>query len=200
MSPGHLWMWLSPRRLHAARDSSGIFNSTESDVGSGENVPEAVDYSEPHNPDSSHYGSALTISSVLVVWFAILISCAAFLYLKRRRVAPLRASVAAAELAVCGDVMIAAFNKLPRVRPEEASAMASDDVCSICLHQYSDSIGSEECSNVALPCLHLFHEPCIRRWLESSRWTRGDCPVCKQMFLQTHNGVQSPDHVPEAVH
>ena len=159
-----------------------------------------MDYSEPHNADNRHYGSALTISSVLLVWFAILISCAAYLYLKRRRVQPLRAPVAAAELAVCGSVIIAAFNNLPRLKAEEASAMASDDVCSICLHQYSDHIGSVECSTIALPCLHLFHEPCIRQWLESSSWTRGDCPVCKQMLVPSHGGRRSPDHVPEDVH
>ena len=39
--------------------------------------------------------------------------------------------------------------------------------CAICLDYKCDSF---------LPCLHIFHEKCIRAWIKKDR----SCPVCRQ--------------------
>lgn len=42
-----------------------------------------------------------------------------------------------------------------------------------------------------LPCLHIYHEPCIRPWLE----LHGTCPICRQNLGEEErsNGDGSQD-------
>ncbi|KAG7946561.1 hypothetical protein I3843_14G046000 [Carya illinoinensis] len=46
----------------------------------------------------------------------------------------------------------------------------SDRQCAICLEELSGPEGTR-----MMPCLHLFHEDCIRKWLERSLF----CPLCR---------------------
>ena len=46
----------------------------------------------------------------------------------------------------------------------------NDLQCMICL--YEINIGETECT---LPCLHIFHQDCLEKWIERKRL----CPVCK---------------------
>ena len=43
--------------------------------------------------------------------------------------------------------------------------------CSICLEEIKEN---SICS--ALPCLHMFHEGCIKRWLTLNK---ASCPICR---------------------
>ncbi|XP_056641158.1 E3 ubiquitin-protein ligase Iruka isoform X2 [Diorhabda sublineata] len=46
--------------------------------------------------------------------------------------------------------------------------------CSVCWEDF------QLCENVRqLPCLHIYHEPCIRPWLE----LHGTCPICRQNLI-----------------
>ena len=49
--------------------------------------------------------------------------------------------------------------------------------CMICLENF--------CPNeqvTALPCIHLFHTQCIKKWMEKKR----ECPICKLRLTQTN--------------
>lgn len=35
-----------------------------------------------------------------------------------------------------------------------------------------------------LPCYHIYHDPCIRPWLE----LHGTCPICRQNLVNSDNG------------
>lgn len=61
---------------------------------------------------------------------------------------------------------------LPSVKPP------TDEDCYICHHPYNDR------DHVAVerpPCNHVFGQPCILRWLESSRGE--NCPLCCGHFF-----------------
>ncbi|XP_019875517.1 E3 ubiquitin-protein ligase Iruka [Aethina tumida] len=60
--------------------------------------------------------------------------------------------------------------------------------CSVC---WEDFVLREEVRQ--LPCLHIYHEPCIRPWLE----LHGTCPICRQN-LQNAADPNGPDHNPES--
>ncbi|XP_025830720.1 E3 ubiquitin-protein ligase RNF126 isoform X2 [Agrilus planipennis] len=56
--------------------------------------------------------------------------------------------------------------------------------CSVCWEDF------ELCENVRqLPCQHVYHEPCIRPWLE----LHGTCPICRQN-LGSDDGSQNADN------
>lgn len=62
---------------------------------------------------------------------------------------------------------------LRRVKIEE---IERDQTCVICLEE----MGKEEEINaiiliLQMPCLHVFHEECIKRWLNK----RQHCPICR---------------------
>jgi E3 ubiquitin-protein ligase RNF139 len=50
----------------------------------------------------------------------------------------------------------------------------NNDVCSICLHDMK--------SAKITPCNHLYHEMCLRKWLN----TKTDCPLCKETITITN--------------
>ncbi|XP_015379001.1 PREDICTED: E3 ubiquitin-protein ligase RNF181-like, partial [Diuraphis noxia] len=52
-----------------------------------------------------------------------------------------------------------------------------DEQCRICLCQYQPN---DEALN--MPCNHIFHENCLKTWLEKSNF----CPLCK-FELKTDN-------------
>ena len=72
------------------------------------------------------------------------------------------------------------FNRKNRInRLNFFSKMVIDDIskldegnrhCAICLEDFQDK---EELT--ALPCIHFFHEKCIKEWLKR----KNDCPICK---------------------
>ncbi|XP_018564243.1 E3 ubiquitin-protein ligase RNF126-B isoform X3 [Anoplophora glabripennis] len=62
------------------------------------------------------------------------------------------------------------------VTPEQVTAKLQ---CSVC---WEDFLSKENVRQ--LPCLHIYHEPCIRPWLE----LHGTCPICRQNLV---NGEQS---------
>ncbi|XP_073138854.1 uncharacterized protein [Henckelia pumila] len=43
-----------------------------------------------------------------------------------------------------------------------------DEICSICLEDFG-------CEILSMPCSHIFHEDCIKKWLKSSHY----CPICR---------------------
>ncbi|CRL19632.1 Zinc finger, C3HC4 RING-type [Penicillium camemberti] len=74
------------------------------------------------------------------------------------------------------------------------SQYAKDDECSLCFEDMTpDSIFRQ------LPCRHIFHQPCIDKWLCKRD---ASCPLCRQTFyhlrpsvfawksaaIQSHNG------------
>ena len=56
--------------------------------------------------------------------------------------------------------------------PSADATPPSDDQrqCSICLTEYAEGDAMK-----TLPCLHYFHEPCVRRWLARNK----ECPICR---------------------
>ena len=58
------------------------------------------------------------------------------------------------------------LNILPRSKIEKKT----DLKCIICFSRFK--IGDKE---VTLPCLHIFHFSCIKKWLYENKW----CPLCK---------------------
>lgn len=48
--------------------------------------------------------------------------------------------------------------------------------CSICWENFVVNESVRQ-----LPCLHIYHEPCIRPWLE----IHGTCPICRQILINT---------------
>ncbi|KAJ8912299.1 hypothetical protein NQ315_017332 [Exocentrus adspersus] len=70
------------------------------------------------------------------------------------------------------------IDALPIVEVTEEQVIAKLQ-CSVCWESFIS------CENVRqLPCLHIYHEPCIRPWLE----LHGTCPICRQNLT---NGEQS---------
>ncbi|XP_073035306.1 E3 ubiquitin-protein ligase RING1-like [Primulina eburnea] len=45
-----------------------------------------------------------------------------------------------------------------------------DESCSICLEDFYTG-----CEVLSMPCSHIFHEDCIKKWLKTSHY----CPICR---------------------
>ncbi|CAN1300776.1 RING finger protein 145 [Linum perenne] len=52
--------------------------------------------------------------------------------------------------------------------------------CSICLKIFKD-LNDEPETVKSLPCSHVFHGDCIRRWLA----VKQDCPLCRRPLVRT---------------
>lgn len=52
--------------------------------------------------------------------------------------------------------------------------------CSVCWEDFV----LKECVR-QLPCQHIYHEPCIRPWLE----LHGTCPICRQNLSSGDNST-----------
>jgi len=53
---------------------------------------------------------------------------------------------------------------------EKRSQFDNNSKCIICLAEFQ--IGENES---ILPCLHIFHQECLYKWIENKKW----CPICK---------------------
>ncbi|XP_065565381.1 E3 ubiquitin-protein ligase ARK2C-like isoform X2 [Artemia franciscana] len=60
----------------------------------------------------------------------------------------------------------------PSMKFCKLSAVVSDDTeeCTICLFDFE-----EEQDVRRLPCMHIYHIPCVDRWLASNK----RCPICR---------------------
>ena len=56
--------------------------------------------------------------------------------------------------------------------------------CSICFENYTDG---NKC--IALPCMHIFHDACIRAWLNM----RDICPICKHDIKYDYFDIENAD-------
>ena len=79
-------------------------------------------------------------------------------------------------------------------RREEANSSNDEDKCTIC--QYELEV---EDSVIALPCGHVFHADCIKKWLELSKM----CPICNEEYCESAGKESKPvvvsrDHVDSA--
>ncbi|KGN43799.1 hypothetical protein Csa_017222 [Cucumis sativus] len=66
---------------------------------------------------------------------------------------------------------------LKRVEKEEIVKVGEDKSinCVICLEEISKKMKGSEGVVLQMPCLHMFHEECIRTWLKTSHY----CPTCR---------------------
>ncbi|KAK6133688.1 hypothetical protein DH2020_032598 [Rehmannia glutinosa] len=53
---------------------------------------------------------------------------------------------------------------------ESKKLVVSTGACVVCMEEFSG-----ECEVVSMPCEHVFHEDCIKKWLRTSHY----CPVCR---------------------
>ncbi|GFP87381.1 E3 ubiquitin-protein ligase ring1-like [Phtheirospermum japonicum] len=53
---------------------------------------------------------------------------------------------------------------------EKKTLMDCGTNCSVCLEEVLRG-----CEGLVMPCLHVFHEDCIKEWLRTSYY----CPVCR---------------------
>jgi len=64
----------------------------------------------------------------------------------------------------------AVLHSAPTVKVTEYDLENGSDECSVCLEKFA----LDE-SALRIPCGHLFHQDCVRKWLQSSN----QCPVCR---------------------
>merc|ERR1719436_101167 len=98
----------------------------------------------------------------------------------QRRVVPLVPLLALmAEEADKGNPAQAAdISALPTRTLENTEHLGEQTKCLICLEEFGD--GDEV---KTLPCLHIYHQKCVERWLG----TDNSCPVCKTPIGQEEN-------------
>ena len=66
----------------------------------------------------------------------------------------------------------------PEITIKDANKLEEENKkCMICLENYNSN---EKVT--ALPCIHLFHTNCIKKWMEKKR----ECPICKLRLTQTN--------------
>lgn len=74
------------------------------------------------------------------------------------------------------------LNNLPKIKVDAQRVIEGED-CTVCKEELNID---EEVAQ--LPCKHVYHEECIKRWLE----TRDTCPVCRAPTAPEHH--QSTDN------
>ena len=57
----------------------------------------------------------------------------------------------------------------------EIEGLQSDEVCAICLDEFSIEGVAAAARVIRTPCSHIYHEDCIVEWLENSNM----CPMCR---------------------
>ncbi|ORX85639.1 hypothetical protein K493DRAFT_319928 [Basidiobolus meristosporus CBS 931.73] len=76
------------------------------------------------------------------------------------------------------------INNLPREKITKAQVEDGID-CAVCKEDFNE--GEE---TTGLPCHHLFHDGCIRPWLELN----GTCPVCRHSLISKEGAPDSEGH------
>merc|ERR1719346_679164 len=66
---------------------------------------------------------------------------------------------------------------LPTRKLAAAENLGEQTKCLICLDEFNDGDDVK-----TLPCLHIYHQQCIERWL----CTDNSCPVCKTAIGDVH--------------
>merc|ERR1712062_394856 len=72
---------------------------------------------------------------------------------------------------------------LPTRKLAAAENLGEQTKCLICLDEFKDGDDVK-----TLPCLHIYHQKCIERWLS----TDNSCPVCKTSIGDVHNSNVDP--------
>merc|ERR1719210_94571 len=67
---------------------------------------------------------------------------------------------------------------LPTRKLAAAENLGEQTKCLICLDEFNDGDDVK-----TLPCLHIYHQKCIERWLN----TDNSCPVCKTVIGDVHS-------------
>ena len=76
------------------------------------------------------------------------------------------------------------INELPETQIDDVSKLDGEKKnCVICLEDFKNGDKA-----IVLPCIHLFHTPCIQNWLK----TQNCCPICK--FKLTIENLNNPPH------
>ncbi|KAG9455560.1 hypothetical protein H6P81_000068 [Aristolochia fimbriata] len=71
--------------------------------------------------------------------------------------------------------------KFREVRGTAAAAAATEEtICSVCLMEYGEE---EEVSRLPV-CGHVFHVPCIERWMERDQFS---CPLCRSPIFGSND-------------
>lgn len=74
------------------------------------------------------------------------------------------------------------LNELPETQIDDVSKLDSEKKnCLICLEDFKNGDKA-----TVLPCIHLFHTPCIQSWLK----TQNCCPICK--YKLTADNLNNP--------
>ena len=66
------------------------------------------------------------------------------------------------------------MNILMKLLPNSIIEKKIDNECVICLSGFK--IGDKEST---LPCLHIFHYKCLKKWIYENKW----CPICKSEII-----------------
>lgn len=69
------------------------------------------------------------------------------------------------------------IDALPTVEVSEQQVTLKTQ-CSVCWEDFQFGENVRQ-----LPCTHIYHDPCIRPWLE----LHGTCPICRQNLLNPDN-------------
>merc|ERR1719210_96220 len=72
---------------------------------------------------------------------------------------------------------------LPTRKFAAAESLGEQTKCLICLDEFNDGDDVK-----TLPCLHIYHQKCIERWLN----TDNSCPVCKTAIGDAHGSTVDP--------
>jgi len=74
----------------------------------------------------------------------------------------------------------------PQVKRTEATDTEGVEKCTVCLCEYEDK---EEVRR--LPCMHLFHLPCIDQWLSTNK----RCPICRVDIEVNSSGMETDSFI-----
>ena len=76
------------------------------------------------------------------------------------------------------------LNELPETQIEDVNKLDPEKKnCIICLEDFKNGDKA-----IILPCIHLFHNECIKNWLK----TQNTCPICK--YKLTGENMGNMDH------
>lgn len=88
---------------------------------------------------------------------------------------------------------------LYEVQPNKLNGnVLQDEACAICLSDLEPSEEQEGEPLLGLPCKHVFHAKCIRRWIYQQA-ALSNCPLCKsQIDLEQQMMLGAPAELPSS--